>query len=212
MQIFNGHNDNPSCWELPQTSTLHKRTFSTTWWSTCNIDIGKVLPGLENSDEHFTIRVFFAKISNFWSFFCVSQTMPTDMCALQDFDEPDKLYIQVNDVITIIEGRWVCSSLWTRGPPNVTPPTCQDSLTFSQPSAFLGQRTTGGGVKTNGPWRLDSSPETWWHRLRVYRRTTSAGRSRTASSTRDTETRTPIAAGASPTGLMSKDKLLFNLF
>lgn len=33
--------------------------------------------------------------------------MPTDMCALQDFDEPDKLQIQVNDVITIIEGRWV---------------------------------------------------------------------------------------------------------
>lgn len=33
------------------------------------------------------------------------QTMPTDMCALQDFDEPDKLQIQINDVITIIEGR-----------------------------------------------------------------------------------------------------------
>lgn len=33
--------------------------------------------------------------------------MPTDMCALQDFDEPDKLHIQINDVITIIEGRWV---------------------------------------------------------------------------------------------------------
>lgn len=31
--------------------------------------------------------------------------MPTDMCALQDFDEADKLHIQVNDVITIIEGR-----------------------------------------------------------------------------------------------------------
>lgn len=42
---------------------------------------------------------------HFQSFFSVSQTMPTDMCALQDFDEPDKLYIQVNDVITIIEGR-----------------------------------------------------------------------------------------------------------
>lgn len=37
----------------------------------------------------------------------VFQTMPTDMCALQDFDEPDKLHIQINDVITIIEGRWV---------------------------------------------------------------------------------------------------------
>lgn len=42
---------------------------------------------------------------------CVFQTMPTDMCALQDFDEPDKLQIQLNDVITIIEGRWV-SSVW----------------------------------------------------------------------------------------------------
>jgi len=37
--------------------------------------------------------------------------MPTDMCALQDFDEPDKLHIQANDVITIIEGRWVIGSL-----------------------------------------------------------------------------------------------------
>lgn len=33
--------------------------------------------------------------------------MPTDMCALEDFDEPDKLHIQANDIITIIEGRWV---------------------------------------------------------------------------------------------------------
>ncbi|KAK6302289.1 hypothetical protein J4Q44_G00266440 [Coregonus suidteri] len=33
------------------------------------------------------------------------ETMPTDMCALQDFEEADKLQIQVNDVITIIEGR-----------------------------------------------------------------------------------------------------------
>lgn len=38
---------------------------------------------------------------------CLFQTMPTDMCALQDFEEADKLLIQVNDVITIIEGRWV---------------------------------------------------------------------------------------------------------
>lgn len=51
---------------------------------------------------------------------CVYQTMPTDMCALQDFDEPDKLLIQVNDVITIIEGRWVLTSALDfeiRGPP-----------------------------------------------------------------------------------------------
>lgn len=34
--------------------------------------------------------------------------MPTDMRALQDFDEPDKLKIHANDIITIIEGRWAC--------------------------------------------------------------------------------------------------------
>lgn len=38
---------------------------------------------------------------------CVLQTMPTDMRALQDFEEEDKLQIQMNDVITIIEGRLV---------------------------------------------------------------------------------------------------------
>ncbi|CAK6952117.1 tyrosine kinase%2C non-receptor, 2b isoform X2 [Scomber scombrus] len=41
------------------------------------------------------------------------ETMPTDMCALQDFDEADKLPIQVNDVITIIEGR--AENYWWRG-------------------------------------------------------------------------------------------------
>uniref|UniRef100_UPI0037E7A6F8 tyrosine kinase, non-receptor, 2b n=1 Tax=Semicossyphus pulcher TaxID=241346 RepID=UPI0037E7A6F8 len=41
------------------------------------------------------------------------ETMPTDMCALQDFDEMDKLHIQVNDVITIIEGR--AENYWWRG-------------------------------------------------------------------------------------------------
>ncbi|XP_026229989.1 tyrosine kinase, non-receptor, 2b isoform X2 [Anabas testudineus] len=41
------------------------------------------------------------------------ESMPTDMCALQDFDEPDKLQIQVNDVITIIEGR--AENYWWRG-------------------------------------------------------------------------------------------------
>ena len=34
--------------------------------------------------------------------------MPTEMRALQDFDEPEKLQINVNDVLTIIEGRSVC--------------------------------------------------------------------------------------------------------
>lgn len=42
--------------------------------------------------------------------------MPTDMCALEDFDEPDKLHIQINDVITIIEGRWVPLHLLHRRP------------------------------------------------------------------------------------------------
>ncbi|XP_031720960.1 activated CDC42 kinase 1 isoform X2 [Anarrhichthys ocellatus] len=41
------------------------------------------------------------------------ETMPTDMSALQDFDEPDKLQIQINDVITIIEGR--AENFWWRG-------------------------------------------------------------------------------------------------
>ncbi|XP_018609252.1 activated CDC42 kinase 1-like isoform X2 [Scleropages formosus] len=41
------------------------------------------------------------------------ETMPTDMRALQDFEEPDKLLIQVSDVITIIEGR--AENYWWRG-------------------------------------------------------------------------------------------------
>lgn len=53
---------------------------------------------------YFGVSCVFFSVS---LYLCVFQTMPTDMCALQDFDEPDKLQIQVNDVITIIEGRWV---------------------------------------------------------------------------------------------------------
>ncbi|KAJ8278090.1 hypothetical protein GJAV_G00083710 [Gymnothorax javanicus] len=41
------------------------------------------------------------------------ETMPTDMRALQDFNEPDKLLINLNDVITIIEGR--AENYWWRG-------------------------------------------------------------------------------------------------
>ncbi|KAL0966857.1 hypothetical protein UPYG_G00301030 [Umbra pygmaea] len=41
------------------------------------------------------------------------ETMPTDMCALQDFEKADYLEIQVNDVITIIEGR--AENYWWRG-------------------------------------------------------------------------------------------------
>lgn len=41
-----------------------------------------------------------------WAVTCVGpQAQPTDMRALQDFEEPDKLHIQMNDVITVIEGR-----------------------------------------------------------------------------------------------------------
>uniref|UniRef100_A0AAY4F0I4 Activated CDC42 kinase 1 n=1 Tax=Denticeps clupeoides TaxID=299321 RepID=A0AAY4F0I4_9TELE len=41
------------------------------------------------------------------------ETMPTDMRALQDFEEPDKLQIHMNDIITIIEGR--AENYWWRG-------------------------------------------------------------------------------------------------
>ncbi|XP_037550367.1 activated CDC42 kinase 1 [Nematolebias whitei] len=41
------------------------------------------------------------------------ESMPTDMRALQDFEEEDKLQIQMNDVITIIEGR--AEHYWWRG-------------------------------------------------------------------------------------------------
>ncbi|XP_058495173.1 activated CDC42 kinase 1 isoform X2 [Solea solea] len=41
------------------------------------------------------------------------ETVPTDMRALQDFEEDDKLPIKMNDVITIIEGR--AEHYWWRG-------------------------------------------------------------------------------------------------
>ncbi|XP_068566353.1 activated CDC42 kinase 1 isoform X1 [Cebidichthys violaceus] len=41
------------------------------------------------------------------------ETMPTDMKALQDFEEEDKLQIKMNDVITIVEGR--AEHYWWRG-------------------------------------------------------------------------------------------------
>uniref|UniRef100_A0A8B9ED90 non-specific protein-tyrosine kinase n=2 Tax=Anser cygnoides TaxID=8845 RepID=A0A8B9ED90_ANSCY len=41
------------------------------------------------------------------------QAQPTDMRALQDFEEPDKLHIQMNDIITVIEGR--AENYWWRG-------------------------------------------------------------------------------------------------
>ncbi|KAM4693385.1 activated CDC42 kinase 1 isoform 2-T2 [Discoglossus pictus] len=41
------------------------------------------------------------------------EAQPTDMRALQDFQEPDKLHIQIDDVITVIEGR--AENYWWRG-------------------------------------------------------------------------------------------------
>uniref|UniRef100_A0A673SVQ1 Activated CDC42 kinase 1 n=1 Tax=Suricata suricatta TaxID=37032 RepID=A0A673SVQ1_SURSU len=49
-----------------------------------------------------------------WAVTCLRpQAQPTDMRALQDFEEPDKLHIQMNDVITVIEGR--AENYWWRG-------------------------------------------------------------------------------------------------
>uniref|UniRef100_A0A452T7I6 Activated CDC42 kinase 1 n=1 Tax=Ursus maritimus TaxID=29073 RepID=A0A452T7I6_URSMA len=42
------------------------------------------------------------------------EAQPTDMRALQDFEEPDKLHIQMNDVITVIEGSRA-ENYWWRG-------------------------------------------------------------------------------------------------
>ncbi|KAM4772210.1 activated CDC42 kinase 1 isoform 2-T2 [Rhinophrynus dorsalis] len=41
------------------------------------------------------------------------EAQPTDMRALQDFQETDKLHIQIDDVITVIEGR--AENYWWRG-------------------------------------------------------------------------------------------------
>ncbi|XP_062987832.1 activated CDC42 kinase 1 isoform X2 [Elgaria multicarinata webbii] len=41
------------------------------------------------------------------------EAQPTDMRALQDFEEPDKLLIEMNDIITVIEGR--AENYWWRG-------------------------------------------------------------------------------------------------
>uniref|UniRef100_A0A8C5CQR7 Activated CDC42 kinase 1 n=1 Tax=Gadus morhua TaxID=8049 RepID=A0A8C5CQR7_GADMO len=43
----------------------------------------------------------------------LQESMPTDMSALHDFEEQDKLLIQIDDVITVIEGR--AENFWWRG-------------------------------------------------------------------------------------------------
>lgn len=112
---------------------------------------------------------------------------------------------------------WIVIKLWRsfriiRCGASLQMTPCQQLwLVLFHPQYFhlSGRRTTGGEVKTNGRLRWDSSPETWWHQSQVCQLTTSAGRSRTASSTQDTGTLTLIAAGASLTGLTSKELLVF---
>ncbi|NXD00161.1 ACK1 kinase, partial [Certhia familiaris] len=48
------------------------------------------------------------------------EAQPTDMRALQDFEEPDKLHIQMNDIITVIEGRY-CMGGWQVFPAHTIP-------------------------------------------------------------------------------------------
>lgn len=97
--------------------TLCKWIFSAPCW--CHSTVGaEKWSELRGFDDELAIKVeYISLVSHAFVFFvffiliCIFQTMPTDMCALQDFDEPDKLHILINDVITIIEGRWVCLNL-----------------------------------------------------------------------------------------------------
>lgn len=61
-----------------------------------------------------------------------SQAQPTDMRALQDVEEPEKLHIQMNDVITVIEGRYRLES------PGVAPrrPPCLPHQLLSAPPSL----------------------------------------------------------------------------
>ncbi|KAM8849241.1 tyrosine kinase, non-receptor, 2b isoform 5-T8 [Spinachia spinachia] len=81
---------------------------------------GERLPKPEDCPQdvyHVVLQCWAQKPEDRPSFVALRQflleTSPTDMCALQDFDEPDKLHIQINDVITIIEGR--AENYWWRG-------------------------------------------------------------------------------------------------
>ncbi|KAJ7421253.1 tyrosine kinase non receptor 2 [Pitangus sulphuratus] len=53
------------------------------------------------------------------------EAQPTDMRALQDFEEPDKLHIQMNDIITVIEGRLYLGN--PMDPPDILEP-CYDPV------------------------------------------------------------------------------------
>uniref|UniRef100_A0A8C9HY12 Tyrosine kinase non receptor 2 n=1 Tax=Piliocolobus tephrosceles TaxID=591936 RepID=A0A8C9HY12_9PRIM len=76
------------------------------------------------------------------------EAQPTDMRALQDFEEPDKLHIQMNDVITVIEGRLYL------GNPMDPPDLLSVELSTSRPPQHL------GGVKkpTYDPVSEDQDP------------------------------------------------------
>ncbi|XP_057593961.1 activated CDC42 kinase 1 isoform X6 [Hippopotamus amphibius kiboko] len=61
------------------------------------------------------------------------EAQPTDMRALQDFEEADKLHIHVNDVITVIEGRLYL------GNPMDPPDLLSVELSLSRPTQHLGR-------------------------------------------------------------------------
>lgn len=89
---------------------------------------------------------------------CVLQTLPTDMRALQDFEEDDKLQIKANDVITIIEGRSVHAvTLFSQ-----VVSLYGASWFFTLPSFCpLGRNTIGGEVRTDGRCAWASFHDTW---------------------------------------------------
>ncbi|XP_057593960.1 activated CDC42 kinase 1 isoform X5 [Hippopotamus amphibius kiboko] len=74
------------------------------------------------------------------------EAQPTDMRALQDFEEADKLHIHVNDVITVIEGRLYL------GNPMDPPDLLSVELSLSRPTQHLGR------VKREPPPRPPQPP------------------------------------------------------
>ncbi|KTG35215.1 hypothetical protein cypCar_00021196, partial [Cyprinus carpio] len=71
-------------------------------------DFIREVNAMHSLDHHNLIRLYGVVLTH-----PMKMTMPTDMRALQDFDEPDKLKIHANDIITIIEGR--AENYWWRG-------------------------------------------------------------------------------------------------
>lgn len=97
---------------------------------------------------------------------CALQTMPTDMRALQDFEEEDKLQIKMSDVITIIEGRSVFlqvldSRKFLRSRQDYNQMTVSYLFPCFHVGVFAGQSTTGGEVRTGGRCTSVSFLVTW---------------------------------------------------